>query len=89
MEPARPAGSFLAEVIIPIANSTGLLFLLSRVLPMTYCVDLGRAIVYAGSPEHDSVVLFNPALSLAAIAGLTAVCLVVGTVLYARSEKIR
>lgn len=80
---------FLSGVIIPIAHSTGILFLLSRMLPMTYCVDLGRAVVYAGSPEYDSVVLFNPVVSLLAIAGLTAVCLVVGTVLYARSEKNR
>src|SRR5690625_1642934 len=38
---------FLSGVIIPIAHSTGILFLLSRMLPMTYCVDLGRAVVYA------------------------------------------
>lgn len=80
---------FLSGVIIPIAHSGGVLLVLSRILPMTYCVDLGRAVVYAGSPEYDSVVLFNPVVSLVAIAGLTAVCLVVGTVLYARSEKHR
>lgn len=80
---------FLSGVIIPIAHSGGILLVLSRILPMTYCVDLGRAVVYAGSPEYDSVVLFNPVVSLVAIAGLTAVCLVVGTVLYARSEKHR
>lgn len=32
---------FLSGVIIPIANSSGILFVLSRILPMTYCVDLG------------------------------------------------
>lgn len=80
---------FLSGVIIPIGNSSGLLLVLSRLLPMTYCVDLGRAVVYAGSPEFGSVVLFNPMVSLLAIAGLTAICLVVGTFLYARSEKNR
>ena len=80
---------FLSGVIIPIGNSTGLLFVLSRILPMTYCVDLGRAVVYAGSPDFDSVVLFNPMVSLSAIAVLTVLCLVVGTFLYARSEKNR
>jgi ABC-2 type transport system permease protein len=80
---------FLSGVIIPISNSSGLLLLLSRLLPMTYCVDLGRAVVYAGSPEFSSVVLFNPIVSLLAIAGLTTVCLVAGTYLYARSEKNR
>ncbi len=80
---------FLSGVIIPIGSSTGVLFVLSRILPMTYCVDLGRAVVFAGNPDFDSVVLFNPMVSLLAIAALTAACLVLGTFLYARSEKNR
>jgi ABC-2 type transport system permease protein len=80
---------FLSGVIIPIANSSGILYVLSRILPMTYCVDLGRAVTYAGTPEYDSVVLFNPAISLTAILAITATCLVAGTLLYARSEKNR
>ncbi|MDR1430684.1 MAG: ABC transporter permease [Propionibacteriaceae bacterium] len=80
---------FLSGVIIPITHSTGVLWLLSRIMPMTYCVDLGRAVVYAGSAEYDATVLFNPAVNLACIAAITAVCLVTGTVLYARSEKNR
>jgi ABC-2 type transport system permease protein len=80
---------FLSGVIIPIGNSSGVLFVLSRILPMTYCVDLGRAVVYAGTPDYASVVLFNPMVSLVAIITLTAVCLIVGTYLYARSEKNR
>ncbi|MDR1264643.1 MAG: ABC transporter permease [Propionibacteriaceae bacterium] len=80
---------FLSGVIIPIGHSSGVLYLLSRVLPMTYCVDLGRAVAYAGRPDYDAVVLFNPAVSLLVIAGLTVLCLVVGTILYARSEKNR
>jgi ABC-2 type transport system permease protein len=80
---------FLSGVIIPIGNSSGVLFVLSRILPMTYCVDLGRAVVYAGSPDFASVVLFNPMVSLVAIIALTAICLVLGTFLYARSEKNR
>lgn len=80
---------FLSGVIIPIGNSSGVLLVLSRILPMTYCVDLGRAVVYAGSPDFNSVVLFNPMVSLFAIIALTVICLVVGTYLYARSEKNR
>jgi ABC-2 type transport system permease protein len=58
-------------------------------MPMTYCLDLARAVVYAGTPEYDSVALFNPAVNLAAIAALTAVCLTLGTFFFARSEKNR
>ncbi|MDR1639099.1 MAG: ABC transporter permease [Clostridiales bacterium] len=78
---------FLSGAIIPISNSSGILFILSRCLPMTYCLDLVRAVVYAGTSEYSSVVLFNPAVTLAAIIGLTIAFLIVGTWLYARSEK--
>lgn len=80
---------FLSGAIIPINNSSGLLLWLSRAMPMTYCLDLARAVVYAGTPEYDSVVLFNPAVNFAAIVALTVVCLVIGTYFFARSEKNR
>jgi ABC-2 type transport system permease protein len=56
---------------------------------MTYCLDLVRAVVYAGTPEYDSVVMFNPAVNFAAIAALTVACLAVGTYFFAQSEKNR
>lgn len=80
---------FLSGAIIPIGHSSGVLLVLSRLMPMTYCLDLVRAVVYAGTPEYASVVLFNPAVTLAAIIALTLVCLVVGTFLFARAEKRR
>jgi ABC-2 type transport system permease protein len=80
---------FLSGAIIPINNSTGVLMVLSRLMPMTYCLDLARAVVYAGDPEFDSVVMFNPLVNFAAIAALTVVCLIIGTFLFARSEKNR
>ncbi|MEL7658241.1 MAG: ABC transporter permease, partial [Bacillota bacterium] len=78
---------FLSGAIIPITNSSGVLLVLSRMMPMTYCLDLVRAVVYAGTPEYDSVVLFNPAVTLTVIIALTVVCLMVGTFFFARSEK--
>lgn len=79
---------FLSGAIIPINNSSGLLLWLSRAMPMTYCLDLVRAVVYAGTPEAG-VVMFNSAVNCIAIVILTAVCLVVGTLFFARSEKNR
>ena len=70
---------FLSGAIIPINNSSGVLFVISRLMPMTYCLDLVRAVVYAGTPEYDSVVLFNPAVTLVAIIVITVVCLMIGT----------
>jgi ABC-2 type transport system permease protein len=80
---------FLSGVVIPIASSSGILFVISRVMPMTYCIDLARAVVYAGTPEYDSVVLFDPAISLLCVVAITVVCLVCGTYFFARSEKNR
>jgi len=62
---------------------------LNRVMPMTYCLDLVRAVVYRGSTEYDSIVMFNPLVNFAAILALTTLCLVFGTFFFARSEKNR
>jgi len=80
---------FLSGAIIPINNSSGALLVLNRVMPMTYCLDLVRAVVYRGSTEYDSIVMFNPLVNFAAILALTTVCLVLGTYFFARSEKDR
>jgi ABC-2 type transport system permease protein len=80
---------FLSGAIIPIANSTGILSVLSHLLPMTYSLDLVRSVVYAGSSEYSAVVLFHPAVSVTATVAITVVFLAVGTFFYARSEKNR
>jgi ABC-2 type transport system permease protein len=80
---------FLSGAIIPINNSSGVLFVLNRMMPMTYCLDLVRAVVYAGTPEYENVVLFNPVVNFAVIAVLTVACLIIGTFFFVRSEKNR
>jgi len=80
---------FLSGSIIPINSSSGALLALSRLMPMTYCLDPARTVVYAGTPEYDSVVMFNSMINFAMIAVLTAVCLIIGTFFFARSEKNR
>ena len=80
---------FLSGAIIPINNSSGALFVLSRSMPMTYCLDLARAIVYTGTPEYSSVVMFNPIVNFISITVITVVCLIVGTFFFVQSEKNR
>jgi len=80
---------FLSGAIIPINNSSGVLLILNRVMPMTYCLDLVRAVVYRGNPEYNSIVMFNPLINFAAILLLTTICLVLGTYFFAQSEKDR
>ena len=80
---------FLSGAIVPINHSTGVLMILSRLMPMTYCLDLTRAVVYSGTEEYKSVVIFNPIVNFTAIALLTTVCLIIGTFFYAQSERNR
>jgi ABC-2 type transport system permease protein len=80
---------FLSGALIPINNSSGILFILSRVMPMTYCLDLARAIFYAGTQDYANVVLFNPAMCAAGIAALSVFFLVSGTFFFAKSETNR
>jgi len=80
---------FLSGAIIPINNSSGVLLILNRVMPMTYCLDLVRAVIYRGSTEYSNVVMFNPMVNCGAIVALTVVCLIVGTFFFAQSEKNR
>ena len=80
---------FLSGAIIPINNSSGILFYLSRLLPMTYCLDLLRAVIYAETSIYEKVVLFSPLLSLCIIMIITIIGLICGTYLFAKSEKNR
>jgi ABC-2 type transport system permease protein len=74
---------FLSGAIIPINNSNPVLLVLSRMMPMTYCIDLTRAVTGIETPT------FNPVINFIVIAALTLVCLIVGTFFFARSEKNR
>lgn len=78
---------FLSGAIIPINNSSGILFILSRLMPMTYSLDLARAAVYAGTAEYHSAVMFNPIINFISISILTIVFLVVGTLFFTYTEK--
>jgi ABC-2 type transport system permease protein len=80
---------FLSGAIIPINNNSGVLLVLSRILPMTYCLDLMRAVVYAGTQDYANVVLFNPVICAICIVALTAIFLAVGTFFFAKSETNR
>ncbi len=51
---------FLAGVFSPIKHLPIYLFVLSRIAPMTYAVDLLRGIYYWGKPEYGKIVLYNP-----------------------------
>jgi len=80
---------FLAGAIIPVAQSSGLLGLLAKVMPMTYSIDLARNIFYAGKPEYAFTVLNSPWLDLAVTIGFFLVFTIVGTYLFVRADRNR
>lgn len=80
---------FLAGIITPLTNSSGLLSVLAHVMPMTYLADLVRNIVYAGKPEYSQIVLYTPLFDLIVIAIMAVGFLFLGTVLFTRSSRAR
>ncbi|HEY6013183.1 MAG TPA: ABC transporter permease [Candidatus Limnocylindrales bacterium] len=80
---------FLSGALIPIANSSGILGLLAKLMPMTYSIDLARNIFYAGKPEYAAVVLHPAWLDLGVTAALFLVFTTVGTYLFVRADRNR
>jgi len=88
---------FLAGIFNPIKDITWsspiitnkILFVLSRIAPMTYVVDFVRGAYYWGKADYDQVVLYHPLVNLTIISILFVVMLSVGTFLFARSERNR
>jgi ABC-2 type transport system permease protein len=78
---------FLAGVFSPIKTLPTILLIPSRLVPMTYAVDLLRSLFYAGKTEATDVVIFSPAVNLIVIALYFTVFLVIGTLLFIRREQ--
>jgi ABC-2 type transport system permease protein len=81
--------TFLSGALIPVNHSTGLMAVVSRLLPMTYCVDFMRGVFYAGQAGGAAATLHAPAVNLLIIIGFTAVFLAAGTAGFVRAEKNR
>jgi ABC-2 type transport system permease protein len=79
--------TFLSGALIPITHSTGIMAIVSHVLPMTFCVDFMRGVFYAGSVEGAGVTLHAPLFNLGVIAAFTAIFLVAGTAGFVWAEK--
>jgi ABC-2 type transport system permease protein len=80
---------FLSGVLIPLRHASGLLAILTYIMPMTYSVDLARAVFYWGNAEYSRIVLYNPLLDLAVTAAFFAVFSIVGTALFTKAEQYR
>ena len=80
---------FLAGIFSPIKKLPWYLDILSRISPLRYAADLTRNVYYAGQPEYSKIVLANPLTNLTIMVTIFVVFLVIGTVLFVRSERNR
>ncbi len=80
---------FLAGVFNPIKNLPPILWVLSRISPMTYAVDLLRGLYYSGFQEYNKIVLHNYFINLLIIAILTIIFITIGTWLFVKNERNR
>ncbi len=80
---------FLAGIFTPIKNSPPVLATLSRLMPLTYPVDLVRGVFYQGSPEYDQIVLLPPLVNLIIITIAFFIMLAIGTFMFVKNERNR
>ncbi|MDW5564211.1 MAG: ABC transporter permease [Methanomassiliicoccus sp.] len=80
---------FLSGAFIPIGSSTGALEVLVHLMPATYVVDLMRGAYYWGTPTYSLVVLYDPLVDLVISVVVSIALFIIGTQLFARSERNR
>lgn len=78
---------FLAGVFSPNQVLDPIPMVLSRIMPMTYAVDLIRSVFYMGNPDGAKTVLFSTPVNLAVIGGFTLFFVLVGTYLFVKNER--
>lgn len=80
---------FLAGVFSPIKHLPIYLWILSRIAPMTYAVDLLRNVYYFGKPEYNKIVLYPLPVDLLIISVISVICVSFGTVMFIKNERNR
>lgn len=80
---------FLAGIFNPLHNVAWYLTVLSKIIPLTYAVDLVRNAYYAGRPEYSLITVANPLVNITVMAALFLLFLFIGTVLFVNSERNR
>jgi ABC-2 type transport system permease protein len=79
----------LGGVLVPLSGHPTYLDVFGWAMPLRYAVELSRAAFYAGTPGYARVVAAGPALDVLAIAGLTAVFMTMGVLVFDYRERTR
>jgi ABC-2 type transport system permease protein len=78
---------FLAGIFSPINNFPFLLMILSRIVPLTYAVDLIRNIYYFDNPILSKITLFPIWTDILVIVAYIALFTTVGVYMFIRNER--
>jgi ABC-2 type transport system permease protein len=78
---------FLAGVFNPIKILPLPLLVVSRLMPMTYAVDLIRSVYYGGFAEQSFVVINNFWVNIAVVSALLIIFLSIGTYVFVKKES--
>jgi ABC-2 type transport system permease protein len=79
----------LAGVLVPLRGTAPWLRAVSLAMPLRYTVDLTRAAYYAGTGGYRQAVTGSPLLDAAVTAGLAALFLTAGGLLFSYRERTR
>jgi len=79
----------LAGVLVPLRGSAAWLRAVSLAMPLRYVVDLTRAAYYTGTSGYREAVIGNPALDAVITAGLLAILMITGGLVFSYRERTR
>jgi ABC-2 type transport system permease protein len=79
----------LGGVLVPLQGQPTYLEAFGWAMPLRYAVELSRAAFYAGTPGYARVVTAGPVLDVVAIAGLSAVFMTTGALVFDYRERTR
>jgi ABC-2 type transport system permease protein len=79
----------LGGVLVPAHGLPAALEVLAWLMPLTSGVDLTRAVFYQGKPGYHTAVSLDPAWALAVMAGMFAVFIVTGALVFNYRERHR
>jgi ABC-2 type transport system permease protein len=80
---------FLSGALIPIAHSTGVLAFIVHIVPMTYLIDLERNLFYHNDQAAQSLIQYSLGLDLLVTLIICVAFIVIGTIMFTRSERNR
>jgi ABC-2 type transport system permease protein len=79
----------LGGVLVPLHGQSAFIGVVGWFMPLRYAVELSRAAFYAGTTGYTQVVTAGPVLDVVAIAGLTAVFMTAGALVFDYRERTR